>query len=150
MRRTRGFTLVELMVALAVIGLAGATVALTLPSGDDVLAREAEVFAARLAHARDESILGMRTVEVAVTASGYGFSRRRFEGCQPLEGRDFASVEWQAGTRPRLPRRDARLAFRFDPTGATEPATLVLLREGRSARVSVDGGGKVAIDAPVR
>ena len=150
MRRTRGFTLVELMVALAVIGLAGATVALTLPSGDDVLAREAEVFAARLAHARDESILGMRTVEVAVTASGYGFSRRRFEGWQPLEGRDFASVEWQAGTRPRLPRSDARLAFRFDPTGATEPATLVLLREGRSARVSVDGGGKVAIDAPVR
>lgn len=150
MRRTRGFTLVELMVALAVIGLAGATVALTLPSGDDVLAREAEVFAARLAHARDESILGMRTVEVAVTASGYGFSRRRFEGWQPLEGRDFASIEWQAGTRPRLPRSDARLAFRFDPTGATEPATLVLLREGRSARVSVDGGGKVAIDAPVR
>jgi len=150
MRRTRGFTLVELMVALAVIGLAGATVALTLPSGDDVLAREAEVFAARLAHARDEAILGMRTVEVAVTASGYGFSRRRFEGWQPLEGRDFASIEWQAGTRPRLPRSDARLAFRFDPTGATEPATLVLLREGRSARVSVDGGGKVAIDAPVR
>ncbi|WP_298574889.1 GspH/FimT family pseudopilin [uncultured Luteimonas sp.] len=150
MRRTRGFTLVELMVALAVIGLAGATVALTLPSGDDVLAREAEVFAARLAHARDESILGMRTVEVAVTASGYGFSRRRFEGWQPLDGRDFASIEWQAGTRPRLPRSDARLAFRFDPTGATEPATLVLLREGRSARVSVDGGGRVAIDAPVR
>lgn len=150
MRRTRGFTLVELMVALAVIGLAGATVALTLPSGDDVLAREAEVFAARLAHARDEAILGMRTVEVAVTASGYGFSRRRFEGWQPLEGRDFASIEWQAGTRPRLPRSDARLTFRFDPTGATEPATLVLLREGRSARVSVDGGGKVAIDAPVR
>ena len=104
----------------------------------------------RDAHARDESILGMRTVEVAVTASGYGFSRRRFEGWQPLEGRDFASIEWQAGTRPRLPRSDARLAFRFDPTGATEPATLVLLREGRSARVSVDGDGKVAIDAPVR
>lgn len=150
MRQVRGFTLVELVVALAVIGLAGATVALTLPSGDDVLAREAEVFAARLAHARDESILGMRTVEVAVTASGYGFSRRRFEGWQPLEGRDFASIEWQPGTSPRLPRSDARLAFRFDPTGATEPATLVLLREGRSARVSVDGGGKVAIDAPVR
>ena len=31
MRRARGFTLVELMVALAVIGLAGAAVALTLP-----------------------------------------------------------------------------------------------------------------------
>ena len=66
MRRVRGFTLVELMVALAVIGLAGATVALTLPSGDDALARDAETFAARLAHARDEEILGMRTVAESV------------------------------------------------------------------------------------
>ena|SRR5690554_6453524 len=150
MRRARGFTLVELMVVLAVIGLAGAAVALTLPPGDDVLVKEAETFAARLAHARDEAILGMRTVEVGVTARGYGFSRRRFEGWQSLEGRAFASVDWTPGTQPRLAGRDARITFRFDPTGATEPRSLVLLREGRRARVSVDGGGEVTIDAGAR
>ncbi|TYT25370.1 type II secretion system protein GspH [Luteimonas viscosa] len=150
MRRARGFTLVELMVVLAVIGLAGGAVALTLPSGDDDPVHEAETFAARLAHARDEAILGMRTVEVGVTARGYGFSHRRFEGWQPLQGRAFAAVDWAAGTRPQLPRRDARIAFRFDPTGATEPASLVLLRDGRRVRVSVDGGGAVAIDGLAR
>lgn len=150
MRRVRGFTLVELMVALAVVGLAGAAVALTLPSTDDVLVKEAGTFAARLAHARDEAIIGMRTVEVAVTSRGYGFSRRRFDGWQPLDGRAFAAVDWQPGTQPQLPRRDARKAFRFDPTGATEPATLVLQREGRSARIEVDGGGGVTVDVATR
>ncbi|GGK09748.1 GspH/FimT family pseudopilin [Luteimonas terricola] len=150
MRRARGFTLVELMVALAVIGLAGAAVAMTLPSADNVLVKEAETFAARLAHARDEAILGMRTIEVEVSAAGYAFSRRRFDGWQPLDGRAFASVDWQPGTQPQLPRRNARMAFHFDPTGASEPRSLVLVREGRSARVSVDGGGEVTIDGAAR
>lgn len=150
MRRARGFTLVELMVALAVIGLAGAAVALTLPSADDVLVKETGTFAARLAHARDEAILGMRTIEVGVTSSGYTFSRRRFEGWQALEGRAFDAVDWAPGTRPQLPGRDARIAIRFDPTGATEPRSLVLLRDGKRTRVSVDGGGEVAIDGTAR
>lgn len=147
--RARGFTLVELMVALFVIGLAGAAVALTLPTGDDALAKEADAFAARLAHARDEAILGMRTVEVRVDRGGYAFMRRRFEGWQPLAGRAFAPVDWSPDTRPQLPR-DAGLAFRFDPTGATEPRSLVLLRDGRRTQVTVDGGGEVDVDGPLR
>ena len=150
MRRARGFTLVELMVALAVIGLAGAAVALTLPSTDDALVKETQTFAARLAHARDEAVLGMRTVEVAVTARGYGFSRRRFDGWQPLDGRAFAAVDWAPGTQPQLPRRDALMSFRFDPTGAAEPGSLVLLREGRRMQVTVDDGGEVTVDGRAR
>ena len=150
MRRAHGFTLVELMVVLAVIGLAGAAVALTLPPADDVLLEEADALAARLAHARDEAILGMRTVEVAVGPRGYGFSRRRFDGWEPLGGRAFASVDWTPGTQPRLPPGEARMAFRFDPTGAAEPGSLVLLREGRRMQVTVDSGGEVTVDGSAR
>ena len=147
MRRARGFTLVELMVALAVIGLAGAAVALTLPSTDDMLVKDAERFAAHLAHARDEAILGMRTVEVSVTPRGYAFSQRRLDGWRPLQGRAFAAVDWAPGTQPQLPARETRTAFRFDPTGASEPNALLLLREGRRAHIRVDAGGGVTLDA---
>ena len=146
MRQARGFTLVELVVALAVIGLAGATVALTLPSAGDVLARDADAFAARLSHARDEAILGMRAVEVAVTARGYAFSRRRLDGWEPLEGRGFDAVDWTPGTVPALPPRASRVSFHFDPTGATQPARLLLSREGRQARIALDDSGAVTVD----
>ena len=149
MRRARGFSLVELMVALAVIGLAGAAVALTLPPADDALAGEAEAFAARLAHARDEAILGMRTVEVAVTPRGYAFARRGFAGWTSLEGA-FAPVDWTPGTRPELPGREPRMSLVFDPTGAATPATVVLLREGRRVRVRIGDGGEVELDAHAR
>jgi general secretion pathway protein H len=150
MVRMRGFTLVELMVALAVIGLAGAAVVMTLPAGEDVLAGEADAFGARLAHARDEAILGMRTVEVGATAQGYEFRQRRFNGWQPLDGKAFAAVAWQPGTRPLLARGHDRASVRFDPTGASDPTTLVLQREDRRARITIGGGGEVDIDVGAR
>ncbi|MBJ6982803.1 GspH/FimT family pseudopilin [Luteimonas sp. MC1572] len=145
--RMHGFTLVELIVGLAVIGLAGAAVALTLPPGEDVLVAEADAFGARLAHARDEAILGMRSIEVGATAHGYEFRRRRFDGWQPLDGKGFTTVAWRPGTRPLLPQGHDRASVRFDPTGASEPVTLVLQREGRSARIKVDGSGGIDVDA---
>ena len=147
---SKGFTLIELLVVMAIVGLAATAVLLTLPDGDAALYRQAETFGLQLRHARDEAILGMRTVEVAVTARGYGFSRRRFDGWQPLDGRAFAAVDWAPGTQPQLPRRDARMSFRFDPTGAAEPGSLVLLREGRRMQVTVDDGGEVTVDGRAR
>lgn len=150
MRYARGFTLVELMAVLAVLALAGAAVLLTLPGDRDALATSADAFAAKLAHARDEAVLGMRTVEVTATAQGYGFTRRRFDGWQPISERPFGNVAWDEGTQPRLPPGTRQVGFRFDPTGASEPRTLVLAREGRTARIAVDGAGAVTVDAGAR
>lgn len=150
MRRARGFTLVELMVVLVVLGLAGGAVLLTMPPPDDPLASEAGRFGASLSRARDEAILGTHTIEVTATAEGYGFTRRRFGRWDPLRQAPFGNVAWGAGIAPRLPGDRAQVGFRFDPTGATEPRALTLFQAERSARIDVDGAGKVRIDVAAR
>lgn len=146
MRRARGFTLVELMAVLAVIGLAGAAVVLTLPGDGAAFAREADTFGARLVRAQEEAILGTRAIEVTVTADGYGFTRRRLGTWQPLQERPFGNVLWQDGTRPLLPRDREQVGFRFEPTGDAEPQSLTLQRDGRALRIAVDAAGKVLVD----
>lgn len=144
-RRARGFTLLELLVAVAIAGLAATAVLLSLPDDDATLHRQADGFAQRLGHARDEAILGGRTVQVQVDAAGYRFARHDFGAWVPLEDGPFAARAWQDGVRVLLPARQDRLGFRFDPTGAAEPQAVALALGQARVEVSVDPAGKVDV-----
>ncbi len=146
--QSAGFTLVELLAVLAVIGMAGAAVALTLPADSGVLDREAARFGARLVHAQEEAILGTRAIEVTATGAGYGFTRQDFDRWQPLDERPFANVLWPEGTTARLPRGQEQVTFHFDPTGGASEQSLTLVRGETVRRVAVDPAGEVSIDAP--
>src|SRR3546814_17464459 len=78
MRDCRGFTLVELMVVLVIVGLMGAAVVLTAPDDSRTLVRQADTFAARLVHAGEAAILTSRVVQVMVDAHGYALARHSF------------------------------------------------------------------------
>src|SRR3546814_10894834 len=84
MRDCRGFTLVELMVVLVIVGLMGAAVVLTAPDDSRTLVREADTFAARPVHAGEEAILTARVVQVTVDAHGYAFARHSFGQWQEI------------------------------------------------------------------
>lgn len=144
----RGFTLVELMVVLVIVGLMGTAVMLTAPGDSHVLAREAETFAMRLKRAQEEAILGTRAVEVTVTTHGYDFARQRFGGWQPLHDGPFGPVSWNEGTQPQLGDDRKRITFRFDPAGEARVETLTLLRDGQRMHVGVDAAARIAMREP--
>jgi len=140
--RRQGLTLVELMIVLVILGLAGAAVVMTLPDPTPSLGREAEVFAARLVRAREEAILTNRTVEVTADGEGYAFRIRRPGERVPLDVPPFEPVRWAEGATAQQPA-----LFVFDPTGGAEPADLALRRAGERALVSVDAAGEVSFHA---
>jgi general secretion pathway protein H len=130
----QGFTLVELMVVIVIIGLAASVVVLAMPDPGGGVTAEAERFAARAKAARDQAIVESRPAMLSVDAEGYQVSRRVRGEWRPGERHD-----WQAGTAA------AGGATRFDSTGLAQPATLVLSRGGREARVEIRGDGTVHV-----
>ncbi|WP_149196201.1 GspH/FimT family pseudopilin [Luteimonas suaedae] len=140
-----GFTLVELMVVLAIVGLLGAAVVLTAPGRGDALARDADALAARLLRAQQEAILGTRAIRVRADARGYAFSVQRFDGWQPLADAPFRPATWSDGVAPELPRGQEAIEFRFDPIGTAEPVQIVLRQDQRRTQVTVDATGGVEV-----
>jgi general secretion pathway protein H len=74
-RRARGFTLVEVLVVLVIIGvlLAVATLSLGVTGGDREVDRERERLAALLDLAREEASVQVRELGLRVTTGGYEF-----------------------------------------------------------------------------
>ena len=137
-KRRNGFTLVELMVVLVILGLAATAVVLAVPERGGSLHAEAERFAARAKAARDAAIVEARPVALTVDTGGYVFSHRR-------------RGEWQAGPRHTWGEDTAAetsgtlAGTRFDSTGLAEPLTLTLRRGDRLARVRIAGDGTVHV-----
>lgn len=140
----RGFTLVELMVVVAIIGFVSAAVILAMPDPRGRVMDDAEHFAARLLAARDNAIVQGRPMRVWVSASGYGFDRRSDGRWLQLDDTPFVTTNWREGTAARIGAAGVDIAF--DSTGLPADAlSVVLMREGERVAVSVDMGGKVAV-----
>ncbi|MDP3368376.1 MAG: GspH/FimT family pseudopilin [Brevundimonas sp.] len=137
-----GFTLVELLMVVAILGLATGAVVLAVPDPRPAVGAEAERFAARLSRARDEAVLSNRPVAVEVTPTGYAFTVFDGRAWSALSDGPFGPEIWQAGTAVS-PAEGAR--FVFDPTGVTEPATFTLNREGKGRTITIDGAGEVSL-----
>ena len=145
--REAGFTLTEMLAVLAIVGLAASAVLVTAPDPRGNLGDEAERFAARLLRAKEEAVLTNRSLEVRVGESGYDFAVRRGAAREALTEAPFAAVAWTPNTIALLDDAAPRGRIVFDPTGQATPANLALSRAAASARVTVDAGGNVTLDA---
>ncbi len=140
-----GFSLIELMVVVALIGLMATAVALTLPDPRGRLEDEAARLTARLALARDEAVLTGRATAVRIDGGGYAFLGLRDGGWTTLETPPFRPVTWSEGVRPAL-AGDQPIVLAFDPVGLADPARLSLGRDGRTVALRVDASGDVRLE----
>ncbi len=149
-RSVSGFTLVELMVTLVLVGLLGTAVALTAPA---ILAPERsamEQLAVQMGGARDEAILSGRAVRLQLDATGYRFEHRDFERWQPLERPPLAARRWPASVQPTLPRHGDSKTFQWNAQGGAEPGEVELRGKQGATRLEVAADGSARILAHAR
>ena len=143
---TQGFTLVELMVVLFIVGLMGAAVMLTAPGEGDVLARDVDGLATRLVRAQEEAILGTRAIQVVVDAAGHRVERQDFDRWEALDEAPFQAVAWTPGTAPAVDGAAERVTFRFDESGGARVAAVALQRDGQRTRVGVGDDARIHVE----
>ena len=140
-----GFTLVELLVVLVIVGLMASVVVLSFPGGGSALEEDAQRFAARTAALRDNAILQSRPMAVQVTPSGYSFLERRRGSWSVLEDKPFTSTNWSSGVSAAL-GENGSLLLSFESTGLpSEPVEIGLRLEQYERRVRISPMGDVKL-----
>ncbi len=162
-RADAGYTLIDMLTALFVIGLAAGVVAVTMPAPPRPGDEEARGFAAGLRAAADEALVSGLVVGVEVDAEGYAFFRRvrgewtGFAGERLFRTRSWSSMrdvaitlEGGAVTEARYADMPEELrpdtpALLFDPIGAATPAEILLDTEDGVFVVTVDAVGEITL-----
>ena len=140
-----GFTLVELMVVLLIIGLMASVVVFSFPSGSSKLEEDAQRFAARTAALRDNAILQSRPMAVQVTPSGYSFLERRKGSWSVIEDKPFVSTDWSSGVTANT-GDNGTMMISFESTGLpSDQAELVLQGDAQSRRILIAPMGDVKL-----
>ena len=133
--RQRGFTLLELLVVLVIIGLATAGVSLSLPDANP-LERDAQRLAALLESARSQARATGTAVQWRMTARGFEFgSAAASRADDALEARDWLAP----GLRAEIERPAGATALQLGPEPIIAAQTLLLRLEGRELRLATDG-----------
>ncbi|MEM8988539.1 MAG: type II secretion system minor pseudopilin GspH [Pseudomonadota bacterium] len=151
--KTAGFTLIEVMAVVFIMGLMAGVVVLSMPREDTTLKDAARRFAADVKHAADESIVGGRTVGLSVDDRGYAFYlyeagdwraadvRRAWP--QGVDVTYDDEIEGTPAGRRADEGRPSAPSLRFSPTGEATPFEVIFGRGGAEIRVGADANGDI-------
>lgn len=143
----RGFSLVELMVVLLILGLAASAVVLTLPRTASGLDGEASRFAARVAALRDRAVVEGQPLRLWVSASGYGFEVRQGSRWRALADRSLRAADWPSGLTAQW-NGAGQGSLVFNRLGMPDRGGRLILSSVDDRRVvRVDSAGNVHVEA---
>jgi general secretion pathway protein H len=162
--RARGYTLVELLIVLVVIGIMLGLVSLSLRDDRDArLARDVDRLETLFALAAEEAQLTSRPIAWRGDENGYAFYQRDRDRWMPLAGdAQFRERTWDlapmrlvlaAADVPRwsnngLPDVDGATAIAFPRDGTQIAFTLTLEADGRTLLLKGDGAGRYWVERP--
>ena len=156
-----GFSLIELMVVIIIMGLMASVVVLNLPSNKQTLRDDSEVIAARLQLAAQEAILTGNIVGLTMDQTGYGFLRRIRGQWTPyapagLNGTlawpdnikldfHFEGEKISLARNSAAPSTTAIPSVFFLPSGEAQNFTLTLSTPNEEEIIQVDDNGAVTL-----
>lgn len=140
----QGFTLIELMVVLVIVGIASAAISLNIrPDPARALREDAERLAQLLLVAQSEVQADGRALVWQADRDGYRFVRAGAAlDSDPL----LRPRPWQAA--PVTVQRTPQRAVRIDPEWIGEPLTLRLVSGQQQIEVRRDAAGRVEVHQP--
>jgi type II secretion system protein H len=156
-----GFSLVEILTALTIMGLMASVVVLSLPDSDAEFRGEVRQLAARLEMAAQESVVDGHSLGFAISDDGYAFQTLRNGVWNDASGdKIFSPHTWSGATAVTLERNSYFVPqdapdqpaggglntpmVRFDPTGLP-PHFTISLERGLSRYVLETKGREIEV-----
>ncbi len=142
-----GFTLVEMLIVLAIIGVAASVTALSVGSLTRAPSVESEArrLATRLQAAADDAMLGDRTIAMTVEPHGYGFATISGGTMVPRKDEGLGFHTLPEGMVVTL---DAKPPVILGVDGSGQPLTAVVESGKQRWIVTYDGMTATAVPAP--
>lgn len=139
----RGFSLIELLVVIVIIGLLSTVVVVTMADPRGRITGDADKFAGRVRAARDSAIVSGRPMALWVSQTGYGFERREDGQWRALSEGPLAATDWSRDAQARFDGV-SQLRMVFDNVGrADQTLDFTLTRDPQHVRVRIDLDGRV-------
>ncbi|MEM7569296.1 MAG: GspH/FimT family pseudopilin [Pseudomonadota bacterium] len=143
-KRQAGFTITEILIVMALIGLAARAVVLVLPKDNRALREEVEIFAARLKAAQDIAVFSNRPVFGVVNGFGYRFEERRQGAWQTISAETLPSADWSDETQVLL-SSGGRVRIELSNLGAISPTQFSFSRGDARLEVALGHDGAIKI-----